>query len=313
MTRHPTSKAGLHRQNPFAAPYPLNELCQHQPALQQHLRDTPAGLSVDFANPDAVQLLNAALLHWRYGLADYRLPAGNLCPAVPGRLDYLLNLRDLLMADQVGKTIPARKIQLLDVGCGANLIYSLLAACELKWQVIATDIDVASLQHAQQLLAQYRLEKQIVLRQQPDPLRIFSNILVAGQYVDLTVCNPPFHADAAAAAAGTARKRRGLGVATTGLNFAGQSNELWCAGGEWGFLSRMIDESRTFGSQVYWFSSLVSKAENLAPLQKQLQAVGSSRQQIIPMQQGNKQSRILCWSFLTAAQQQLWRQHRWAK
>lgn len=314
MTNTPASnKAGLHRQNPFAAPYPLLELCQLQPALQSHLRETPAGLSVDFANPAAVQALNAALLHWRCALADYHLPAGNLCPAVPGRLDYLLYLRDLLLADHAGKSIPASKIQLLDVGCGANLIYSLLGACELKWQVVATDIDAASLQHAQQLLAQYQLEKRIVLRQQPDPLKIFSNILVAGQYVDLTVCNPPFHADSATAAAGTARKRRGLGMANDGLNFAGQSNELWCDGGERGFLRRMIDESRQFGSQVYWFSSLVSKAENLAPLQQQLQAVGVSRQQVIPMQQGNKQSRILCWSFLTPAQQQLWRQHRWSK
>ena len=307
------SKAGLHRQNPFAAPYPLADLCQYQPALQQHLRETPAGLSVDFANPDAVQALNAALLHWRYGLADYQLPAGNLCPAVPGRLDYLLYLRDLLLADHTGKAIPARKVQLLDVGCGANLIYSLLAACELKWQGIASDIAVASLQHAQQLLAQYQLEKRIVLRHQPEPQQIFSNILVAGQYVDLTVCNPPFHTDSAAAAAGTARKRRGLGAGHDGLNFAGQSNELWCDGGERGFLRRMIDDSRQFGHQVYWFSSLVSKAEHLAPLQQQLQQVGVSRQQVIPMQQGNKQSRILCWSFLTPTQQQLWRQHRWAK
>lgn len=303
----------LHPDNPFAAPYPLQELAVLQPALLPWLRQTPAGLSVDFAAAEAVLALNTALLRWQFGLTYYEVPAGYLCPAVPGRLDYLLYLRDLLTQSNAGKAVPAKAVQVLDIGCGANLIYSLLAVKACKWRVLASDISAAALAHAGHLLAMNQLNDQIRLFQQKDASLLFAGVLAAGDYVDLTLCNPPFHQDSQSAAAGSARKQQGLGLKETGLNFAGQANELWCDGGERGFLLRMISQSQQFASQVYWFTSLVSKAEHLKTLQQALTAAGATRQQVIPMQQGNKQSRILCWSFLTPAQQQLWQQHRWRR
>lgn len=303
----------LHPDNPFAAPYPLAELARLQPELSAWLRETPAGLSVDFAKPEAVLALNTALLRWQYGLTHYQVPAGYLCPAVPGRLDYLLYVRDLLKQSNGGKTVPAKAVQLLDVGCGANLVYSLLAVLACKWHVLASDINDQALAHGRSLLAANQLNAQIRLCHQTDANQLFTGVLTAGDYLDVTVCNPPFHQDSQSAAAGSLRKQQGLGLSGDGLNFAGQANELWCDGGERGFLLRMIAESRQFGSQVYWFTSLVSKADNLKVLQQALTNAGATQQQVIPMQQGNKQSRILCWSFLTPAQQQLWQQHRWRR
>ena len=74
----------------------------------------------------------------------------------------------------------------------------------------------------------------------------------------------------------------------------------------------MITESQSYASQVLWFSSLVSKQDNLNALQQQLKTLGA-QQQVIEMQQGNKQSRILAWSFMPEKQQQLWAQFRWGK
>jgi 23S rRNA (adenine1618-N6)-methyltransferase len=102
-----------------------------------------------------------------------------------------------------------------------------------------------------------------------------------------------------------------LAADAAALNFAGQSHELWCPGGEAEFIRRMIQQSQSIGHQVYWFSCLVAKKQHLPALQQQLREVGVTELQVVEMAQGNKQSRFLCWSFLTPAQQQLWRQHRW--
>ena len=56
------------------------------------------------------------------------------------------------------------------------------------------------------------------------------------------------------------------------LNFGGRNNELWCEGGELAFILRMIRDSQRYAAQVLWFSTLVSKGENVAPLRKALQA-----------------------------------------
>lgn len=307
-------KASLHPANPHLAGYDMAALAHSFPALTPLLTTTPRGeQSIDFADPAAVKTLNQALLAHHYQLPHWDLPEGYLCPPVPGRLDYLLYLADLLKSSHQGKTPKSRQLKLLDVGCGANLIYSLLAARHFGWQVLASDIDQGALQHGAKLLEQHQLAGKIELRQQAKAQDIFDHLLKAGEYIDVTLCNPPFHSSAEEAAAGSLRKRTNLGLASTAaeLNFAGLSHELWCDGGELKFIQRMMQQSRAVGHQVYWFSSLVSKKEHLAPLQATLQKLGVTSQQVVDMAQGNKQSRFIAWTFLTPAQQQLWRQHRW--
>ncbi|MDR6357640.1 23S rRNA A1618 N6-methylase RlmF [Pseudomonas psychrotolerans] len=81
------------------------------------------------------------------------------------------------------------------------------------------------------------------------------------------------------------------------LNFGGQAAELWCPGGEAAFIERMIRESRTFATQVGWFTCLVSKASNLPVLQAALRREQASETRVVAMAQGQKQSRFLAWRF----------------
>jgi hypothetical protein len=69
-------------------------------------------------------------------------------------------------------------------------------------------------------------------------------------------------------------------------------------GGEAAFLAAMIEQSKEFASQCLWFSSLVSKKENLPAARKALARVGAREVRVLDMAQGNKVSRILAWSFL---------------
>lgn len=86
------------------------------------------------------------------------------------------------------------------------------------------------------------------------------------------------------------------------LNFGGQQDELWCEGGELAFVSRMIDESTRYARQCVWFTSLVSRKENLPHLWRALEQAGALVVRTIDMAQGQKQSRFIAWSFMPAAQ-----------
>ena len=86
-------------------------------------------------------------------------------------------------------------------------------------------------------------------------------------------------------------------------NFGGVNNELWCIGGEFKFVKNMIHESFWFGSQCMWFTSLISKEENVDLLKDELARVKAKDIRVIDMGQGNKISRILVWTFLTNEEQ----------
>ncbi|MCY1420118.1 Ribosomal RNA large subunit methyltransferase F [compost metagenome] len=96
------------------------------------------------------------------------------------------------------------------------------------------------------------------------------------------------------------------------LNFGGKGNELWCEGGEIRFVNQLISESAQVGQQVYWFSTLVSKASNLPGIQAALKKAGAVQTRVVEMGQGQKQSRFVAWTFLDQAQQQAWQQ-RWVQ
>ena len=60
----------------------------------------------------------------------------------------------------------------------------------------------------------------------------------------------------------------------------------------------MIEESKSFARQVMWFSSLVSRGENLPLLYPALTAAGAVKVVKKEMAQGQKQSRFIAWTFL---------------
>ena len=143
----------------------------------------------------------------------------------------------------------------------------------------------------------------IEIRHQKNNANLFEGIIQKDEYFDFTICNPPFHASEEEAGKGTLRKLRNLrkedGFQTKEeiiLNFGGQANELWCNGGEALFIKRMIKQSAVFKSQVGFFSTLVSKKENLNKIYKQLDKLKASHKTVL-MNHGNKKSRFVYWSF----------------
>lgn len=295
--------AGLHPRNIHQGRYDLPALAETVPELKEVVFTNAYGqLSIDFANPSAVKLLNKALLLHFYDLVYWDIPEGYLCPPIPGRADYILHVGDLLARDHDRKVPQGAEIRVLDVGTGANLIYPILGTSLFGWNFVGTEIEFQALSNAAEIIAaNTRLVDKVALRYQADPLAIFQTVIEEGDYFELSICNPPFHESAEVALQGSQRKVNNLNkIAPVQpvLNFGGQASELWTTGGEIGFIGRMIQESVTFQKQVGWFTVLVSKSTHLSYFQSQLEKVGAKSQRIIDMGQGNKRSRILAWSFL---------------
>jgi 23S rRNA (adenine1618-N6)-methyltransferase len=298
-------KTALHPRNLHREQYDFAALMLANPALVPFVKpNIHNNISIDFANPMAVKALNQALLIYFYQIQQWDIPPHYLCPPIPGRADYIHYLADLLSADQWIKANKAH-IKVLDIGVGANMIYPLIATRVYGWQCVGTDIDEKAIQNAQHMIDINGLANNIELRLQKNPLAIFAGVFKDNEHFTATLCNPPFHASLAEAALGTARKLRGLNKTSKAtltkptLNFGGQQAELYCEGGELGFLSQMIQESQQYASQCVWFTTLVSKSSHLLALQQQLKKVKATDVKVIKMQQGQKQSRLLAWSFIS--------------
>ncbi len=266
--------------------------------------------SINFSEPQAVMALNEALLKAYYGLDFWQIPTGYLCPPIPGRVDYIHHLADLCPASWQQQN---RSVSALDIGTGANCIYPILGNRCYGWQFVASDIDPVSIKTAQSLVKSNKvLQGKIKLRQQNHRQAIFHGIIQPQDKFMLTLCNPPFHASMKEATQGSLRKVNNLNKGNNKLktlaktkpvlNFAGTENELCCPGGEIAFLKQMANESQDFAHQVGWFSSLVSKHENVVPMQQQLKKLGAKQIKVVPMAQGQKISRFIAWSFYTPQQ-----------
>ncbi|RUR32922.1 23S rRNA (adenine(1618)-N(6))-methyltransferase RlmF [Vreelandella andesensis] len=299
-------RKGLHPKNRHNQGYDFPALVKNHPALAPHVKTNAYGeLSIDFADPLAVKTLNAALLNRYYNIADWDIPEGALCPPIPGRADYIHYMADLVGLEP-GHEKP--NIKLLDIGTGANGIYPLLACQIYGWQCVGSDINLQSLENIETIIANNpTLKDRFTLRMQHDKNHIFEGIIQAGEFFDVSVCNPPFHASLDEALKGSQRKLNNLArsrgeqkadTQSPTLNFGGMGAELWCKGGEQLFLKKLIRESQVYSTQCRWFSSLVSKADNVKPAKKLIRKLGAADIREIEMKQGNKVTRILAWTFI---------------
>lgn len=296
----------MHPRNPHRDGYDLAALTAASPPLAPFVRTAPhGGPTIDFADPAAVKALNAALLLHHYGVRAWDLPPGYLCPPVPGRADYVHAVADLLATTNGGAIPQGAGVRVLDVGIGANAIFPLLGHQAYGWSFVGTEVDPVALRHAETVLAANpRFASAVALRRQRARERVFAGVVAPDEHFALTLCNPPFHGSPEAASAATRRKLRQLGGGTAPRlrrNFGGTGSELWCAGGELGFIRRMIDESRGLAAQVGWFTTLVSSREHLPALERALDRAGAAEVRVLPLEHGQKKSRILAWRFTRAA------------
>ena len=167
------SKPGLHPRNKHNKGYNFDVLTQQNENLSAFVTKNKYGnITIDFSDPKAVKELNKTLLQVHYGIKDWNFPDENLCPPIPGRVDYIHHVSDLLAASAIKDDIT-----ILDIGTGATCIYPLLGVKEYDWNFIATDTELDSLDYAQDIIDDNNLDSKIELRQQFDEANILKGII----------------------------------------------------------------------------------------------------------------------------------------
>ena len=337
MSATTTRSRLLHPRNSFRGSYDMNVLCKAYPPLDRHIIDCDKTNrpTIAFSDPAAVLALNTALL-----VADYNispawatlLPEESLVPPIPGRADYIHHIADLLAVDGVPPT--GRQVKGLDIGVGASCVYPLLGHASYGWSFIGSDIVSQSIRVAKTVVESNQWGDVIEIRQQTDASQILIGVLDKTDTLDFVMCNPPFYGSAAEFQRESRRKvsnlaenvdQRGSSIPAASPdensseqgsnNFGGSDSELWCKGGEVGFVMKMVQESKQFRRSCLWFSSLVSRSYNVSEIEKELVREKKVRQGIrkitlIPMGPGLKSSTIVCWSYLDEEERKEWASKR---
>lgn len=316
------SQDGLHKRNKHTGRYDFAALTATLPELQSHVIPGPkGGKTINFSDPDAVKMLNRALLAHHYQIKYWDIPEGFLCPPIPGRADYVHRLAELIKQDGC---VTLSQVSALDIGTGANGIYPIIGAIEYDWSFTASDIDPVSVTNLSDIIENNAgLKSKVSARLQTNSAHFFRGVVKDGEKYHVTMCNPPFHKSLQEAQSGTQRKLNNLAEnkakrsgasshipkkpsGSVPLNFGGQKAELWCPGGEETFIKNMARESLEFSQQVLWFSTLVSKKDNVKWLCKQLEKLSAQEVQVVNMEQGNKKSRFVAWTFHDKNQRKQW-------
>ena len=150
---HPKEKTKLHPRNKHRERYDFKLLIETCPALAQYVRlNEYDDESIDFFNPEAVKMLNMALLKHYYDIEYWDIPANYLCPPIPGRADYIHHIADLLAYENNGIIPRGNKIKSLDIGVGANCVYPIIGNKEYGWSFVGSDIDTTAIDNASQII-----------------------------------------------------------------------------------------------------------------------------------------------------------------
>jgi len=311
-------KSNLHKRNKHQSRYDFKLLLKKCPELANFVAENKYGdETIDFFNAEAVKTLNKALLMHYYDIVSWDIPAGYLCPPIPGRADYIHHIADLLSGSNFGKIPKGSKIKCLDIGVGANCVYPIVGVNEYGWSFVGSDIDTVAIESAKNIISGTpSLSENVECRLQEKPTETFFGIIAKEEKFDVAICNPPFHSSMEEATEGTLRKLSNLKkkkVTKAELNFGGTNKELWTEGGEKQFITKMIKQSTQFAKSCCWFSTLVSKQSNLKYIYDALEEVKVGEYKTIEMGTSNKASRIVAWTFLSVTEEKAWAEERWGE
>lgn len=284
----------MHKNNLHNEDYDFPKLCAVHPQLKEFVfTNKYEKQTINFAYPQAVKIFNTALLKTYYNIKYWNFSDENLCPPIPSRVDYIHNLNDLLNENEI-----TSNPKILDIGTGATCIYPILGNSVYNWEFVGTEIDKKSMISAQKIIDNNNLNKVISLRLQPKKTNILYKIIRNDDFFDAAMCNPPFYSSKEEADDASQRKLKGLGLESIDRNFSGMSNELWYEGGEKAFIHSYIHQSTNYKKNCRWFTTLVSKKENVSGITKSLEKIQVTDMKIIQMKHGNKVTRIIAWTFM---------------
>lgn len=298
-----SKSSSKHPRNKHQNRYDIDSLVESLPSLQKCIIKSPSGsATIDMSNQESVRLLNTALLQYYYNVKEWHFSYDFLTPPIPSRVEYVHYMADVIDYDSLQKK--NKTIHGLDIGCGASCIYPLLFNAEYNIKMVGVDIDNDSILNAKKIIQSNNLSQKIDLRLQPNSSEIFNKYVIKNNEKYLfSMSNPPFYDSLYDAEKASERKWKNLGKNDnkSRRQFGGTMNELVYPGGDFGFVSKMIQQSANYKHQILYFSTLVSQEKHLSKLCHALEDIRAREYldfRIIEFISGQKKNRILIWSFV---------------
>lgn len=293
-------QADMHPKNRYRYNMPdFQYLVDAYPELAKYTRkkDEDGQVSLNFKDWDACnELVKAQFLH-DFGIT-WTVPKPHLVPPIANRLNYLCFIHDIMSLWSLKQNSDrlSYEYKVLDIGCGANLVYPLLGAAYFGWSFVGCDVNTDALHIAahnrdlNEALAPLIMLRKIVRQPcqgnaEKEPKGIIGACLLDDTF-DACMCNPPFFSD---------MKEMGQNPLT---DFGGTSDEMVYPGGEECFVSEMIKDSERHKQSVSWFSTMVGKKKTLKLAKKILYSLDSNAIRTYELAQGSTHRWVIAWSFV---------------
>ena len=253
---------------------------------------------LDFQDPETLTTLTSAILKADFGLT-IDLPTDRLCPPVPNRWNYVSWIQALIDSTPPTYTPhydPQRKVVGLDIGTGASAIYTLLCLkARPNWSMCATDVDKKSFESAARNLALNGLLARTRMLQTMETNAVIPLKFLGVERLDFTICNPPFFADEADMRASIKGEGKSWGPNAV---CTGAGVEMVCAGGDLGFVTRMVEESLVLKESVAWYSSMLGKLSSAKAIVDLIKKHGVTNWAVGCLEPGATTKRwVVAWSF----------------
>jgi 23S rRNA (adenine1618-N6)-methyltransferase len=236
----------------FNNPPNFDYLASIYPNFSQYVyKNKFGGYSIDWRDKKALKELNKVLLDYDFGISYWDIPDGFLIPSIPSRCNYIHWLSDLL------GPLNIEKVNGLDIGTGANLIYPILGHQIYGWKFIGSDINYESLVNCQKIISTNNLDRYIQVKLQPKEDKIFENIVNEDDKFHFCMSNPPYFS-----------REDEIKHDNPHTDFDYNEKEAYCSGGELSFINKLIKESEKYKNNFVWFSTLVGRKINLEKIEE---------------------------------------------
>ncbi|XP_077257692.1 U6 small nuclear RNA (adenine-(43)-N(6))-methyltransferase isoform X1 [Temnothorax americanus] len=277
----------IHPRNKYKRPPDYKQLAVMYPEFREiAIMDFMGKVRIDFKERKSLHVLTETLLKHDFDL-HVNIPADNLNPAIPLRLNYILWMEDLMTHSK----LEMDKVTGIDIGTGAVCIYALLLAKIYKCQVIGTEVDERSMEHAQKCIRRNKLQDLIEIIT-VNSNKIFKDVVQTDRVYDFSMCNPPFFESEDNGFEKIVKVLPPRNAPT------GNDGELKTEGGEVGFVTRMIEESVEVGDRIKIYSTMIGRKADLVSLRRLLRSKDIKNMTWTEFCQGHTTRWGLAWSFL---------------
>lgn len=178
-------------------------------------------------------------------------------------------------------------------GVGSSCIYPLLGTTvRPNWRFLGTELDQKNYEYARRNVMANDLTMRIKLLKVSGSDQIPQLDTLGIKAADFTMCNPPFYISKEDMQSTWSKSE------LPSAPCSGAEVEMITEGGDVGFVLRMIEESRSLGTRVQWYTSMLGKLSSARAITSRLKEIECRNWAVTTLHAGVKTRRwVVGWSW----------------